>query len=288
MTAIAHQCFNTEYVFEETEAERAQLAALRDRILAAASVSEHWCAAYAAYRPLHYVAGQDLPDRLARAPADPRARRGTPPRRGDSLFERRAKRGVGQSAGAIRSEPIPALAARAGGRRSGAPENFREAAHPGGGLRHRPARDCDRAALSGGERAGGGPQPGEPGLCAAQDARARPRPTSSTGRRTSWRSTGCAERFDLIECSGVLHHLEDPFEGWRVLEKSAQARRAFDARGPLQRERTPGRGARARADRRRRLCAGRRGNPRLPGRDPRPFRGRAARQHSRATRTSTA
>ena len=25
------------------------------------------------------------------------------------------------------------------------------------------------------------------------------------------------ERFDLIECSGVLHHLADPFEGWRIL-----------------------------------------------------------------------
>ena len=25
------------------------------------------------------------------------------------------------------------------------------------------------------------------------------------------------ERFDFIECSGVLHHLEDPFEGWRIL-----------------------------------------------------------------------
>ena len=29
---------------------------------------------------------------------------------------------------------------------------------------------------------------------------------------------GLPERFDLIECSGVLHHLEDPFEGWRVLK----------------------------------------------------------------------
>jgi SAM-dependent methyltransferase len=25
------------------------------------------------------------------------------------------------------------------------------------------------------------------------------------------------ERYDLIECSGVLHHMEDPHEGWRVL-----------------------------------------------------------------------
>jgi SAM-dependent methyltransferase len=28
---------------------------------------------------------------------------------------------------------------------------------------------------------------------------------------------GIAERFDLIECSGVLHHLEKPLEGWRIL-----------------------------------------------------------------------
>jgi SAM-dependent methyltransferase len=26
------------------------------------------------------------------------------------------------------------------------------------------------------------------------------------------------ERFDLIECAGVLHHLRDPLAGWRVLE----------------------------------------------------------------------
>jgi len=37
---------------------------------------------------------------------------------------------------------------------------------------------------------------------------------------------GLAERFDLIECSGVLHHLEDPFEGWRVL---ASLRLSFGA-----------------------------------------------------------
>src|SRR5205085_8938522 len=25
------------------------------------------------------------------------------------------------------------------------------------------------------------------------------------------------ERFDLVECSGVLHHMADPLAGWRVL-----------------------------------------------------------------------
>ncbi|HEY6864503.1 MAG TPA: class I SAM-dependent methyltransferase, partial [Burkholderiales bacterium] len=28
---------------------------------------------------------------------------------------------------------------------------------------------------------------------------------------------GLQERFDLIECAGVLHHLDDPIAGWRVL-----------------------------------------------------------------------
>jgi SAM-dependent methyltransferase/Flp pilus assembly protein TadD len=31
------------------------------------------------------------------------------------------------------------------------------------------------------------------------------------------RLRGRAERFDVIECAGVLHHMEDPLEGWRAL-----------------------------------------------------------------------
>lgn len=30
---------------------------------------------------------------------------------------------------------------------------------------------------------------------------------------------GLEERFDLVECTGVLHHLADPLEGWRVLRR---------------------------------------------------------------------
>lgn len=27
----------------------------------------------------------------------------------------------------------------------------------------------------------------------------------------------CSEKFDIIECSGVLHHMEDPMKGWKIL-----------------------------------------------------------------------
>ena len=115
MTAIAHQCFNAEYVFEETEEERAQVDRLRERL--GGNRYPSMVRGYAAYRPLHR-AGQDLADRVARAPADPRARGGAPPRRRHSVVERRAAAVSAQSAGAIRSEPVPALGAtrrRAGG-----------------------------------------------------------------------------------------------------------------------------------------------------------------------------
>src|SRR5262245_42598791 len=45
MVAIAHQCFNTEYLFDETPAERSRVEALRP-------ADANAYAAYAAYRPL--------------------------------------------------------------------------------------------------------------------------------------------------------------------------------------------------------------------------------------------
>src|SRR3954468_18665906 len=62
VSAIAHQCFNTEYVLDETPAESERLAMLRGE------ASDHYaCALYAAYRPLHTVTGRE---RMAQAPAD--------------------------------------------------------------------------------------------------------------------------------------------------------------------------------------------------------------------------
>ena len=59
LVAIAHQCFNTEYLLEETPAESLRLAALT------VEASDHYaCALYAAYRPLHTVTGSE---RIAQA-----------------------------------------------------------------------------------------------------------------------------------------------------------------------------------------------------------------------------
>ena len=93
------------------------------------------------------------------------------------------------------------------------------------------------------------------------------------------------ERFDLIECSGVLHHLADPFEGWRVLASLRKPRRPHADR-PVQRSRAPAGGAGARADRRR-AASGPMPTASAPARaeirnDP------LSSRSSRATRTSTA
>lgn len=61
--ALAQQCFINEYVFAQTQDERAEVerlaAALAERIRAGAAVPAHWLAAIAAYVPLWKVAGAE-------------------------------------------------------------------------------------------------------------------------------------------------------------------------------------------------------------------------------------
>ncbi len=71
IAAMAHQCFNSEYVHDETDAEGAEVAALRDAITAARdaerTVPLHWYAVYACYRPLgHSVRRSTRPRRSRR------------------------------------------------------------------------------------------------------------------------------------------------------------------------------------------------------------------------------
>ena len=63
IVAMAHQCFITEYVYEEADDEKRQVALLREAIAAAGAsataVPLHWYAVYACYRPLHTLGEPD-------------------------------------------------------------------------------------------------------------------------------------------------------------------------------------------------------------------------------------
>ena len=74
------------------------------------------------------------------------------------------------------------------------------------------------------------------------------------------------ERFDIIECSGVLHHMAQPFEGWRVL--ASLRKPGGRMRIGLYSEAGRGQVVRARADRQARLQARPGWHPRRARADP--------------------
>ena len=214
MTAIAHQCFNTEYVFDETDEERASVDRLRATLLAGREVSDDRYAAYGAYRPLHTlnraVPIASLHRRQVLEPAEERRLAAAI----DSLSG--AQTAVSAEVQAQYEEnPYPrwlrtqsSLPAAmfsnavtqvlvAG---CGTGQNAISTAQRFAGARVL-AVDISRASLAYAQR-----KTLELGIGAIEYRQAD---ILALG--------GLAERFDLIECSGVLHHLEDPFEGWRIL-----------------------------------------------------------------------
>jgi 2-polyprenyl-3-methyl-5-hydroxy-6-metoxy-1,4-benzoquinol methylase len=230
MVAIAHQCFNTEYVFDETKEERSEVDRLRDAIVAAKTAPPHWYAAYAAYRPLLSLQVENIPisslarrqihepleeQRLAAAiPAVSSARTAVSaavqaqyetnpyPRwvRTQSSF-------VAATLAQIVRELFPHADVSAISPKSkilvagcGTGQNAIATAQRFSGARVL-AVDLSLASLAYARR-----KTLELGLDSIEYRQAD---ILALG--------GLEERFDLIESSGVLHHLEDPFEGWRVL-----------------------------------------------------------------------
>ena len=207
MTAIAHQCFNTEYVFDETPEERAKVDRLRHSL-----GSLHSYASYAAYRPLDDVSleGTPLASLARRQVLEPRE-------------ERRLAATIPAMAGA---QSRVSAAVQAQYEANPYPRWVRTPQH----LAASPRADQVRAILV----AGCGT--GQHAIATAQrfpDASVLAVDLSLASLAYAKRKTtlsnidyrqadilGLAaieQRFDLIECSGVLHHLEDPFEGWRIL-----------------------------------------------------------------------
>lgn len=206
MLAIAHQCFNTEYVFDETEEERERV----DRVRLSLG-SLHSYAAYAAYRPLDDVnlEGTPLASLARRQVLEPREERrlaGTIPAMAGALSRVSA---------AVQSQyeanPYPRWVRMAQGFPGPRAEQVRRILVAGCGT--------GQHAISTAQRF---PQASvlAVDLSLASLAYAK---RKTTLNNIDYRQAdilglaGIDERFDLIECSGVLHHLEDPFEGWRIL-----------------------------------------------------------------------
>jgi SAM-dependent methyltransferase len=186
MVAIAHQCFNAEYVFDETEEERTALERLKvsdapscaslarrqivepaeERRLAAAipALSKEASAVSAAVRAQYEA--NPYP-RWVRLPW-------VAPQAGERLSILIAGCGTGQQA-ILTAQRYPASRVLAVDL-SLASLGYAARKTLEAGIRNIEYRQADILALG-----------------------------------------ALQERFDLIECSGVLHHLEDPLEGWRIL-----------------------------------------------------------------------
>jgi Flp pilus assembly protein TadD/SAM-dependent methyltransferase len=232
--ALAQQCFLTEYVTGETPAETQAL----DRL--AAAREEFALAAYAAYRPLGTLpAAADLAPAAADGPFGRLVRRQLT----EPAEERRLR---GTLAALTGSEDPVSRAVRAQYEENPYPRWHRAPAFVGAyplGVRLRTlfprlaAEDIDTGDAPSVLIAGCGT-----GRHAAITARQQPNARilavdlseaslAFAMRRFAELGIGnvrfaradllqlgrLEERFDLIECAGVLHHLDDPLAGWRVL-----------------------------------------------------------------------
>jgi tetratricopeptide (TPR) repeat protein/2-polyprenyl-3-methyl-5-hydroxy-6-metoxy-1,4-benzoquinol methylase len=244
IAAIAQQAFNTEYVNDETAAEGAAVAQLGGSIADARAegraVPLHWYALYGCYRPLHSL---DASEGIA---ADLRstALRALVTRQIDEPLEERR----------LRSE-IPQLTEASNDVSAQVQEQYeanpyprwvhvrRDAAQPTVAAFIRrlfPGADLKELDSSPARILIAGCGTGRHPLSTAfrfPDARIVALDLSRSSlayalRKTHEQGIGTiqyaqadilglasfADRFNVIECTGVLHHLPDPVAGWRILE----------------------------------------------------------------------
>ncbi|HUQ73415.1 MAG TPA: methyltransferase domain-containing protein [Burkholderiales bacterium] len=214
LVAIAHQCFNTEYVFAESEDERAELAKL------ARSAHLRDLAVYAAYRPLNSLPeANDVAKRLESTPLASLARRQIV----EPADEQALRAGLASFGG-------PASAVSAAVR-----AQYEENPYPR--WRRVPLitpeeRTPSRVLIAG---CGTGQHAISTALrmpqakllaidlSVASLAYAKRKTTELGVANIEYRQADLLSlrpeggRFDHVEASGVLHHLEDPLAGWRVL-----------------------------------------------------------------------
>jgi 2-polyprenyl-3-methyl-5-hydroxy-6-metoxy-1,4-benzoquinol methylase len=239
LVAIAHQAFNAEYAYEESAEEASKLDRLRAEIAAAAGIPLQWLATYACYRALDTLEGaQPMAAKLAGTPLAALARR--------QIIEPAEEQRLRAS--------IPAASAPATGVSSEVRAQYESNPYPRWvrtqlapvslPLPSVMSQLFPVAMLDGMSGAAhrilvAGCGTGRHSLTTAlrfKDASVLAADLSITSLAYAKRKTlelgianieyrqadllelgSLTERFELIECWGVLHHLADPFAGWQVL-----------------------------------------------------------------------
>jgi len=246
IAAIAHHSFNTEYVHGESIEEREHVDAVRAAIVSARSTMEpvplHWYAVFAAYRPLLSLdAPGEIAADLAQTPLSSLAQRQIL----EPLEEKQLR------------TAIPALTGTAGAVSSLVQEQYEDNPYPrwfhvdryftsdsvAGVLRRLfPWEDLSGVKEMPARILVAGCGTGRHSIETAQrfkDSTVLAVDLSLTSlayakRKTREISAGnisyaqgdilalgsIDERFDVVECSGVLHHLQNPLEGWRIYARS--------------------------------------------------------------------
>ncbi|HEU4351001.1 MAG TPA: class I SAM-dependent methyltransferase [Burkholderiales bacterium] len=208
MVAIAHQCFNAEYVFDETPEERRHVDTLRP-------TDPNAYAVYASYRPLSTL------ERVNRAGIESLVRR--------QIDEPSEEKRLAGTISSIESTDDPvSLKVRAQYEENPYPRWVRTQAvvdpvAQGGSPRVLVAGcGTGQHAVATALRFPGGSVLAVD-LSLASLAYAKRKSAELGVANVEYRQGDIlalgtlGERFDLIECSGVLHHMERPLEGWRLL-----------------------------------------------------------------------
>ena len=232
LVAIAHQCFNTEYIFPETPEESARVQRLSAAIASAPPAPEHWYAVYACYRPLAGLSGAEQG-----APASLVRRQILEPREEQRLAASLPTLSASTDAvsAAVRAQyeanPYPRWIRGQSLFDTGALAEVLRELYPSADLAGLPAGPA-RILVAGCGTGQNAIVTARRFLASRVLAVDLSRASLGYAKRKTLELgvgnieyaqgdvlalSGLAERFDYIECSGVLHHLADPLAGWRVL-----------------------------------------------------------------------